>query len=86
MKHVADNTTQNQPSLVASNINRNGDITNPPPFTITTTNLITVLPISNATKLPIAGMLEKRQHPKEQTRRTCRWQLRLQTYPLSFAR
>ncbi len=53
---------------------------------ITAKNLITVLPIDDAIILPINGMPEQHQHPKERTRRTCRWQLRLQTDPLNFAR
>ena len=55
-------------------------------LTIAAKNLISVLLTNNAATLPITGMPEQRQHPKEQTRRIFRWQLRLQKYPLSFAR
>ncbi len=78
------NTAQSQPSLVTYNINRGGEITHPPTFAITTRNLITVLPINDATTLPIIGMPEQLQHPKEQARRTWNKQHRLRKYSLEF--
>jgi hypothetical protein len=70
--------------LVTYNINRGGEITNPPAVTITTRNLITVLPINNAAVLPITGTPEQCQHPKKYARGTWRKQQRLRKYSLEF--
>ncbi len=77
---------QSQPSLVTYNINRGGEITHPPTFAITTRNLITVLPINDALTLPIIGMPEQRQHPKDTRDELGASNNDYENIPLNFAR
>ncbi len=58
------NTAQNLTQFGYLRHYRNGEITNPPTFAITTRNLVTVLQISDAIILPIIGIPEQHQHPK----------------------
>jgi hypothetical protein len=70
MKYVDAKYSTNKTSLVNSHINRSGEITSPLTLTITTRNLITVLPINDVIILPITEMPELRQYPKEYARGT----------------
>ena len=72
--------------MVTYNINRGGEITNTPTFTITTRNLITVLPISDAIILPITGMPEQRQRPKNMHEELGESNNDYENIPLNFAR